>query len=88
MPLHALTDHQKSRAKPWIVGVLALNFSGLLSYVALAAYVGLSFRPIMWVIYPWIATTEIIRRIAVRVCIRRLERICGMNEDYTPRGHE
>ena len=81
MPLHALTDRQKSRAKPWIIVIFSLWVASLLSYVGLAVYVGLSFRPILCVIGLWIATTEVIRRFAVRGCIRRLERISGMNED-------
>ena len=81
MLLHALTDRQKSRAKPWIIGVFALWVANLLSYGGLAAYVWLSSRPLLWVIVPWIITTEAIRRFAVRICIRRLEHISGMNED-------
>ena len=81
MPLQAITDHQKSRAKPWIMGIFALWVSSLLSHVALVAYVWLSLRPNLWVIGPWIATTLVIKRIAVGVCVSRLERISGMKVD-------
>ena len=79
MTHHTITNDQKSSAKPWIITVFALGIASLLSHGALAAYVGLSLRPNLWVIGPWIATTLVIRRIATRFCIRRLERISAMN---------
>ncbi len=83
MPPKAWTNFQKSRGKPWIIGVVALWVASLLSYGALAAYAGLSSRPNLWVMVPWIATTEGMRRIAIRVCFRRLERISDMDGDQS-----